>query len=102
MKTVALGSMIYVREATPEPAGDAGAQTREVLERIDRTLAAAGSGKSKLLTAQVWLRDMADFEAHDAAWNAWMEGATPPLRACVQAELQRPEMRVEIMVTATR
>jgi len=101
-KVVERGSMIYVCGVTPEPAGDVSAQTRQVLERIDRLLAAAGSDKSKLLTAQVWLRDMHDFEAHNAAWNDWVDRANPPVRACVQAELWRPEMRVEIMVTATK
>lgn len=101
-KVVERGSMVYVCGVTPEPAGDVTAQTRQVLERIDRLLAAAGTDKSRLLTAQVWLKDMGDFEAHNAAWNDWVDRANPPVRACVQAELWRPEMRVEIMVTATK
>lgn len=101
-KVVERGRMIYVSGVTPEPAGDVTAQTRQVLERIDRLLAAAGTDKSQLLTAQVWLKDMGDFEAHNAAWNDWVDRANPPVRACVQAELWRPEMRVEIMVTATK
>ena len=73
-----------------------------MLERIDRLLAVAGSDKSKLLTAQVWLADMSLFEAHNAAWNAWVDRENPPVRACVRAELWQPGMLVEIMVTAAR
>jgi len=102
VKVVERGAMIYLRGATPKPGGDVKAQTRRVLERIDRLLAAAGSDRSKLLTAQVRLKDMADFEAHDAVWNDWVDRARPPLRACAQAELPHPGMRVEITVTATR
>lgn len=101
-KTVGRGRMIYISGSTPEPAGDVGGQTRQVLARIDRLLAAAGSDKSRLLTAQVRLEDMADLDAHNAAWNDWVDPARPPLRACVQADLRCPGMRVEIMVTATK
>ena len=62
----------------------------------------AGSDQSKLLTAQVWLSDMRLFEAHNAVWNAWVDPKHPPVRACVQADLWRPNMLVEIMVTAAR
>ena len=65
-------------------------------------LAAAGTDKSRILTAQVWLADMALFERHNAAWNAWVDREHPPARACVQAALFRPELLVEIMVTAAR
>ncbi len=80
---------------TPDPVGDVSAQTRQVLERIDRLLNAAGTDKSKLLTAQVRLSDMSVFEAHNAAWNAWVDRANSPVRACVHAELWRPDMLVE-------
>jgi enamine deaminase RidA (YjgF/YER057c/UK114 family) len=50
----------------------------------------------------VWLADMSLFEAHNAAWNAWVDRANPPARACVGAPLYRPGMLVEIMVTAAR
>jgi enamine deaminase RidA (YjgF/YER057c/UK114 family) len=62
----------------------------------------AGTDKSKLLTAQVWLSDMRLFEAHNAAWNAWVDRENPPVRACVRADLVRPGLLVEIMVTAGR
>ena len=101
-KAVAYGGIVSLCGVTPEPVGDITAQTRQVLERIDRLLAAAGTDKSKLLTAQVWLADMSLFEAHNAAWNAWVDPRNPPVRVCVRAELWQPQMLVEIMVTAAR
>lgn len=62
----------------------------------------AGTDKSKLLTAQVWLSDMRLFEDHNSVWNAWVDRDTPPVRAGVRAELVRPNLRVEIMVTAAK
>ena len=90
----------YLCGVTPEPVGDVATQTRQVLERIDRLLAQAGTDKSRLLTSQVWLADMRLFDEHNAAWNAWVDPTNPPVRACVQANLWRPGMLVEIMVTA--
>ena len=101
-KAVAWGGIVYLCGVTPDPGGDITAQTRQVLERIDRLLAVAGSDKSRLLTAQVWLSDMSLFEAHNAAWNAWVDPNNPPARVCVRAELWQPQMLVEIMVTAAR
>jgi enamine deaminase RidA (YjgF/YER057c/UK114 family) len=90
----------YVCGVTPDPVGDVTTQTRQVLECIDRLLAQAGTDKSRLLTSQVWLADMRLFDEHNAAWNAWVDPKNPPVRACVQANLWRPGMLVEIMVTA--
>lgn len=101
-KAIVRGDTVYLCGVTSDPVGDVAAQTRQVLERIDRLLAAAGTDKSKLLTAQVWLADMADFEKHNAEWNAWVDREHPPVRACVGAPLFRPELKVEIMVTAAR
>ena len=101
-KAVAYGGIVSLCGVTPEPVGDITAQTRQVLERIDQLLAAAGTDKSKLLTAQVWLADMSLFEAHNAAWNAWVDPRNPPVRVCGRAELWQPQMLVEIMVTAAR
>ena len=65
-------------------------------------LAVAGSGKSKMLTAQVWLSDMWMFRQHNLAWNEWVDLANPPVRACVEAVMADPRYLVEIMVTACR
>ena len=96
-------NVVYVCGVTADPAnlGDVKDQTRQVLGRIDRLLGQAGTDKSKLLSAQVWLTDMALFADHNAVWNAWVDRNNPPVRACVQSpQLWRPGMLVEIMVTA--
>lgn len=75
-------------------------QTRQVLAAIDALLERAGTDKSKVLMAQIFLADLADFPAMNAVWDAWVvPGRTPP-RATVQAKLAKPEWKVEIVVTA--
>jgi enamine deaminase RidA (YjgF/YER057c/UK114 family) len=96
------GDTVYLRGVTPDPGGDITSQTRQVLERIDALLAMAGTNKSKVLSAQVWLSDMRLFEAHNAAWNAWVDRENPPVRACARVDLVQPGLLVEIMVIAAR
>lgn len=80
--------------------GDTETQTREVLTSIDNLLAEAGSHRDNVLTAHIWLSDMAHFQEMNAAWNDWADPAAPPARTCVSGELYRPDCRVEITVTA--
>ena len=102
-RAVVRGDTVCLCGVTPDPAGDISLQTTQVLDRTNHLLLhQAGSDKSKLLTAQVWLSDMRLFEDHNAVWNAWVDPNNPPVRACVQAELWKPGMPVEIMVTAAR
>jgi enamine deaminase RidA (YjgF/YER057c/UK114 family) len=95
------GNIVYLCGVTADPIGDITAQTRQVLQRIDNLLAQAGTNKSRLLTAQVWLADMRFFRQHNLAWNEWVDPQNPPARACVQAELFAPGLLVEIMATAS-
>jgi enamine deaminase RidA (YjgF/YER057c/UK114 family) len=97
---VAVSAPIISYVVNPGP--DVRSQTREILQRIDGFLADAGTDKSKLLTAQVWLRDMSTFYEHNEAWNEWVDPANPPVRACIQAQLALPTLLVEIQVTAAR
>jgi enamine deaminase RidA (YjgF/YER057c/UK114 family) len=95
--------LVYVCGVTADPnnLGDVKDQTQQVLERIDRLLARAGTNKSKLLSVQVWLTDMSLFADHNEAWNAWVDTKNPPVRACLHSpSLWRPGMLVEIMATA--
>ena len=87
---------------TAEPTGDVKVQTTKVLASIDGLLQKAGTDKSKLLTAYVWLADMRDFEEHNSIWNEWVDRQNPPVRFCVQSPLWRPNILVEIMVTAAQ
>ena len=75
-------------------------QTAQTLAEIDRLLALAGTGKSKLLTAQVWLADMRAFAEMNAVWEAWTAPGNAPARACTEAKLAPPGWLIEIMVTA--
>ena len=77
-------------------------QTKQILDKIDDYLKQAGTSKSNLLTANLWIKDMAMFSAMNEIWNAWVDPANPPARACVKAEMARPEVLVEIMVTAAK
>jgi len=75
-------------------------QAREVLGHVDRLLAEAGSDKSRILMCQIYLADIKDIAAMNAIWDAWVPvGHTPP-RATVQALLARPELLIEVVVTA--
>ena len=83
------------------PGASVADQTTDILARIDELLAAAGSDKSKLLSATIWLADMAAFAEMNAVWDAWVEPANAPARACVQSPaLAAPQFTVEIMVNA--
>ena len=77
-------------------------QTRDILATIDKLLAQAGTDKSKLLTANIWLTDIATFEQMNQVWDAWVTPGNPPARACVESKLAHPDYKVEIMVTAAR
>lgn len=76
-------------------------QTQEVLAKIDALLERAGSCKENMLSAQIWLKDMAqDFDKFNAVWEAWIGNNEPPARAAVEANMARPHVLVEVMVTA--
>jgi enamine deaminase RidA (YjgF/YER057c/UK114 family) len=75
-------------------------QTKDVLARIDSLLADAKTDKSKLLTATIWLADIATFDEMNEVWDAWVSPGNPPARATVGAQLAAPQYAVEIQVTA--
>ena len=102
-RCVVNGDVVYVCGLTAsDTSQDISGQTQQILDKIDGYLAKGGTSKSKLLTAQLWITDMANFKAMNQVWNAWVDPANPPVRACVRADLARPEILVEIMVTATK
>ena len=93
--------VVYLAGQVPDDATqDIVGQTRQVLATIDRLLAEAGSDKTRILRAQVYLADIADFNGMNVAWDAWVAKGNAPPRATVEARLARPEWRVEIVVTA--
>jgi enamine deaminase RidA (YjgF/YER057c/UK114 family) len=77
-------------------------QTREILSLIDDLLAKAGTDKSKLLKATIWLSDIRTVDEMNKVWDAWAPAGHAPARACIEALLQGPEKKIEIQVTAAR
>jgi enamine deaminase RidA (YjgF/YER057c/UK114 family) len=81
---------------------DVGGQTKEILDEIDRILALAGSDKSKIVSATIWVTDIRNRDAMNVEWNAWTGGKNLPGRACIEARLADPKLLVEIGVIATK
>ena len=96
------GDTIYLAGQVGEPGDDVVAQTKTALDEIEALLAEAGSDKSKILMAQIWLADIGDFEAMNSVWDAWVDTANPPARATGESRLAAPEYLVEIIVTAAK
>jgi len=102
-RAVVHGDTVYLAgHVSKEPAGSVRGQTEAILRNIDARLAQAGTDRSKLLSATIWLTDIERFDEMNAAWEAWVDPANPPARATVEARLASPEYLVEIMVTAAR
>lgn len=101
-KAVAHGDTVYLAGiVAEEPKGKSTAeQTRSILAQIDGFLAKAGTDKSKLLSANIWIADMANFADMNAVWDAWVSPGNAPARATVEARLASPDYKVEIMVVA--
>ena len=97
------GDIVYLAGTTADNrAASLKEQTEEILRKIDSYLAAAGTNKSRLLTATVWITDMRQKEQMDAAWKPWVDPDNKPARACVESRLGTPDTLVEIMVTAAK
>lgn len=93
--------IVYCAGQVPETTGaDIGVQTREVLAAIDTLLAQAGSDKTRILQAQIYLADIADFAGMNAEWDRWVVAGQAPSRATVEARLADPGWRIEIVVSA--
>src|SRR5262250_1244547 len=97
------GDTIYLAgQVADSPSADVAGQTRQILAKIDGLLAEAGTDKSRLLSANVWLSDISTFDQMNGVWEDWVTPGMPPARACVESRLARPEFKVEIMVVAAR
>lgn len=93
--------VVYLAGQVPnDDSLDIKGQSREVFANIDAALAKAGSDKSKILSAQVFITDLANFDAFNSEWNQWVKDITPPARATVEAKLVNPNWLIEIMVVA--
>ena len=100
-QAVVHGNTVYLAgQVADDTSADVAGQTRQVLASIDRLLAAAGSDKTRILAATVYLADIATFGAMNSAWDAWVAPGHAPARATVEAALAGPAWKVEIVVTA--
>ncbi|KGJ22002.1 RidA family protein [Paracoccus sanguinis] len=91
---------VYLAGQVGKPGESVTAQTREVLAQVDRLLAEAGTDKTRILSAQIWLADMADFAEMNAVWDAWVPQGHTPARATGEAKLATPDYKVEVIVVA--
>ncbi|PPR28215.1 MAG: 2-iminobutanoate/2-iminopropanoate deaminase [Alphaproteobacteria bacterium MarineAlpha10_Bin1] len=97
------GDTVYTAgQIADDSSEDVAGQTRQVLAKIDGLLAEAGSDKSKILKATIWLTDISRFNEMNSVWDAWVDQDNPPVRACVESTLAMPALSVEIMVEAAK
>jgi len=103
-QAVVHGNTVYLAGQVAQRAGGKSVteQTRDILDAIDKLLAGAGTGKSKLLSAQIFLTDIATFGEMNKVWESWVTPGHTPARATVEAKLAAPEYTVEIMVVAAK
>ncbi len=94
------GTVYLAGQVPGDATADMKGQTEQVLARIDQLLEQAGSSKAHLISAQVWVTDMAEFDQMNVSWEAWIGDNKPPVRAALEAKLAKPEWKVEIMVIA--
>ena len=97
------GNTVYLAgQVAADPAQGVAGQTQQVLAEIDRLLAAAGSDKTRILSATIYLADISTFAEMNSVWDAWVAKEHPPARATVEARLAAPVYKVEVQVVAAR
>lgn len=95
------GGTIYLAgQVASDLSADIVTQTQQVVDKIDALLSEAGSDKTKILTAQIWLASIGNFAQMNTVWDAWIPAGHTPARACIEARLASPEYLVEIGVIA--
>lgn len=99
-EAVSYNGILWVAGQVGNPGESVTQQTATCLAEVDRILAAAGSDKTRILSVQIWLADIASFAAVNAVWDSWVPQGHTPARATGEAKLATPEYKVEIIVTA--
>lgn len=94
------GTVYLCGQVAEDRSADITGQTETMLQKVDTLLESVGSDRSLLLSATIYLRDMKDFAAMNAVWDAWVPQGAAPARACVEARMASPELLVEISVIA--
>jgi enamine deaminase RidA (YjgF/YER057c/UK114 family) len=98
--TVHNGTVYLAGQVASDAGQDIRGQTAQVLAMIDRLLAEAGTDKAHILMCQIFIKDLADFAAMNEVWEDWLAPGDAPPRATIQAQLARPEWKIEMVVTA--
>ena len=102
-KIVVHNGIVYISGQTDATADNIKEQTQNTLKKVDDLLAQAGTSKSNILTASIWLKDInRDFKGMNDVWNAWLDPENKPVRATTESNLASPNMLVEIQVTAAK
>jgi len=100
-QAVVHGTTVYLAgQVAADPSQDVAGQTRQILGQIDALLAEAGTDRSRILSANIWLADVSTFAQMNSVWDQWVDPAHPPARATVEARLAAPQYKVEIAVIA--
>lgn len=99
-QAVIANGFVFLAGQVGEPGTPVADQTRAILSQIDDLLAQAGTDKTRIVSAQVWVADMADFAEMNAVWDAWVPQGHTPARATGESALATPDYKVEIIVTA--
>ncbi len=100
-QSVIHGNTVYLAgQVADDSSVDIRTQTSQVLDKIDTLLAQAGSDRSQLLSAQIWLTSIGHYSAMNEAWDAWIPEGQAPARACIEARLASPDLLVEIGIIA--
>lgn len=92
--------VVYLAGQVGNPGDSVADQTRAVLAQVDRLLSEAGTDKTRILKAQIWLADITDFAEMNAVWDTWVPQGHCPARATGEAKLATPDYKVEVIVTA--
>jgi enamine deaminase RidA (YjgF/YER057c/UK114 family) len=101
-QAVVHGGLVFLAGQVDGDGPDVAGQTRNVLAKVDSLLQQAGSDRSRILSANVWLSDIGFFDAMNGIWERWIDPANPPARVTVEAKLAGPQFLVEIAVVASR
>ncbi len=102
-QAVVHGDTVYLAGIVADhPVPDAAAQTGQILDQIDKLLAEAGTDKTKILTATIWLSDIRYYDELNSVWDKWVPQGNAPARACVESKLANPKYFVEIRVVAAK
>lgn len=100
---VACNGLVFLAgQVADDASADVAGQTTQILAKIDQLLAEAGSSKERIVSANIWLADIATFNQMNSIWDAWVPAGQPPARACVESRLAFPQYTVEIAVIAAQ